>query len=59
MEREIKISADSAASILLVNSALGMIMDDGLTDESIEEIEDLYGYLDDVITDMTERNEWK
>lgn len=58
MKREVKISADSAATILLVNSALGLILDDGLTTESIEELETLYDYLGDVITDMSERNEW-
>jgi len=57
MKREVKISADSAATILLVNSALGL-MDDGLTTESIEELETLYDHLGDVITDMSERNEW-
>jgi hypothetical protein len=58
MKREVKISADSAATILLVNSALGLILDDGLTTESIEELETLYDHLGDVITDMSERNEW-
>lgn len=58
MKREVKISADSAATILLVNSALGLILDDGLTTESIEELEPLYDHLGDVITDMSERNEW-
>ena len=58
MKREVKISADSAATILLVNSALGLILDDGLTMESIEELETLYDHLGDVITDMSERNEW-
>lgn len=58
MKREVKISADSAATILLVNSALGLILDDGLTTESIEELETLYDNLGDVITDMSERNEW-
>ncbi len=58
MKREVKISADSAAAILLVNSALGLILDDGLTTESIEELEALYDHLGDVITDMSERNEW-
>ena len=58
MKREVKISADSAATILLVNSALGLILDDGLTTESIEELETLYEDLGDVITDMSERNEW-
>lgn len=58
MKREVKISADSAATILLVNSALGLILDDGLTTESIEELEALYDHLGDVITDMSERNEW-
>lgn len=58
MKREVKISADSAATILLVNSALGLILDDGLTTESIEELENLYDHLGDVITDMSERNEW-
>lgn len=58
MKREVKISADSAATILLVNSALGLILDDGLTTESIEELETLYDHLGDVITDMSERNDW-
>ena len=58
MKREVKISADSAATILLVNSALGLILDDGLTTESIEELETLYDHFGDVITDMSERNEW-
>jgi hypothetical protein len=58
MKREVKISADSAATILLVNSALGLILDDGLTVDSIDEIEALYDHLGDVITDMSERNEW-
>ena len=58
MKREVKISADSSATILLVNSALGLILDDGLTTESIEELETLYDHLGDVITDMSERNEW-
>ena len=58
MKREVKISADSAAAILLVNSALGLILDDGLTTESIEELEALYDHIGDVITDMSERNEW-
>lgn len=58
MKREVKISADSAATILLVNSALGVILDDGLTVDSIEELETLYDHLGDVIIDMSERNEW-
>lgn len=58
MKREVKISADSAATILLVNSALGLILDDGLTVDSVEELETLYDHLGDVITDMSERNEW-
>lgn len=55
MKREVKISADSAATILLVNSALGLILDDGLTTESIEELETEYQEISQQINQLEKR----